>query len=57
MGFFVSEYETYRDGTLYTRKIKTGEYYDLYRCVGCGKSWKSNAKRIGHKEAACRRYR
>ena len=57
MGFFVSEYETYRDGTLYTRKIKTAELYDLYRCVGCGKSWKSNAKKIGHKEAACRRHR
>ena len=46
--------ETYSDGTVVTQKLKA-EPYDLYRCRGCWKTWPSTAKRIGHKEAACKR--
>lgn len=57
MTTLVSEYQTYGDGVLYLNKIKTDELYDLYRCNGCWKTWRSDAKRMGHKEASCRRYR
>jgi hypothetical protein len=53
----MSEYRIYSDGTLYLNKIKTDRLYDVYRCVGCGKSWRSSAKKMGHQEATCRRYR
>ena len=43
--------------TIWTRKIKTGYYYDLYQCSECGKNWKSTANKIGHKEAACKKNR
>ena len=56
MSSLVSYFETYRDGTIWLQKLKA-EPYDLYRCVGCWKTWPSTAKKMGHKEAACRRHR
>jgi len=56
MTTLMSDYYTYGDGTLYLNKIKS-DPYDLYRCVGCLKTWRSTAKKMGHKEATCRRYR
>lgn len=56
MTTLISDYYTYDDGTLYLNKRKS-DPYDLYCCVGCGKSWKSTANKMGHKEATCRRYR
>ena len=47
---------TYGDGTIYLLK-KKGDPYDKYVCMGCYKSWLSTAKKMGHKEAACRRQR
>ena len=38
-----------------TRKHKNGGL-DTYSCVGCGKTWKQNAKSIGHSQLACNRY-
>jgi hypothetical protein len=56
MTTLTSDFETYRDGTIWLQKIK-GDPYDSYRCVGCWKSWLSTAKKMGHKEAACRKNR
>jgi len=56
MSSLVSDFDTYWDGTIRLQKIKA-EPYDLYRCVACWKSWPSTAKKMGHKEAACRRNR
>jgi hypothetical protein len=56
MTILTSDYQTYRDGTIYLQKVKA-EPYDLYRCIACWKSWPSTAKKMGHKEAACRRHR
>jgi hypothetical protein len=47
---------TYGDGTIYVMKRK-GDPYDSYVCMGCYKSWLSTAKKMGHKEAACRRHK
>jgi hypothetical protein len=49
-------YDTYSDGTIYLNKIK-GDPLDFYRCSGCWKMWKSTAKKMGHKEAACKKNR
>lgn len=56
MSSLISDYQTYRDGTIYLQKIK-GDPNDFYRCVGCWKTWPSFSKKMGHKEAACRRHR
>ena len=56
MSSLVSDFDTYRDGTIYLQKVK-GDPYDMYRCIACWKSWPSTAKKMGHKEAACRRHR
>lgn len=56
MSSLVSDFDTYWNGIIRLQKIK-GDPYDSYRCVGCWKSWLSTAKRMGHKEAACRRNR
>lgn len=56
MSNLISDYQTYRDGTIYLQKIK-GDPNDFYRCVGCWKTWPSFAKKMGHKEATCRRHR
>ena len=53
----MSIYETYGNGTIRLQKIKTDDYHDLYRCVGCWKSWKSSSKKMGHKESSCKKYR
>ena len=53
----MSDYQTYGDGTIYLQKIKGDDYYDLYRCIACWKSWRSTAKKMGHKEASCKKYR
>ena len=47
---------TYGDGTIYLMKMK-GDPYDSYVCMGCYKSWLSTAKKMGHKEATCRKHR
>jgi rRNA maturation endonuclease Nob1 len=52
----MSEYLTYPNGALYLNKIKS-DPNDLYRCIGCGKTWPQTAKKMGHKEASCKRYR
>jgi hypothetical protein len=44
------------DGTMRLTKIK-GDPYDFYRCVGCWKIWVSTAKKMGHKEASCKKHR
>ncbi len=56
MSSLVSDFDTYWNGIIRLQKIK-GDPYDSYRCVGCWKSWLSTAKRMGHKEASCRKYR
>lgn len=33
------------------------EPYDVYECTGCGRTWSSRAKKIGHSEKACKAYR
>jgi hypothetical protein len=53
----MSDYQTYGDGTIYLQKIKTEEIDDLYMCIACWKTWKSSSKKMGHKEASCRKYR
>ena len=56
MTTLTSDFDTYRDGTIYLQKIK-GDPYDMYRCIGCWKTWLSTAKKMGHKEATCRKHR